>query len=168
MVVVLTADEILQMGLALLGYNQHRQANVQRATNILRFKAHYGSHPIVYAQIWEDLQTTTIPEARIDAQKMHPQYFLMATNFLARYPTEQEQASTFGICGSATRQRVSGAGFTLTATIHSPCFGSTSIEKKSVANSWRSTPLATRTRRATRKEIPYMLRSGTGTFAADR
>lgn len=103
MVVVLTADEILQMGLALIGFSQQRQANVQRTTNLLRFKAHYGSHPIVYAQIWEDLQTTTIPEARIDAQKIHPHNFLMATHFLARYPTEQEQASTFGICDKTAR-----------------------------------------------------------------
>ena len=40
--------------------------------------------------IWEDLQTTMVPEARIDGRKMKPAYFLMAINFLARYPTERE------------------------------------------------------------------------------
>ena len=57
MVVVLTVDKILQRGLALIGFNHCRQRSVSRATNLMRFRAHYGSNPIVYAQIWEDLQT---------------------------------------------------------------------------------------------------------------
>ena len=35
-------------------------------SNLERFRAHYGSNPIVYAQIWEDLLTTVIPDAQID------------------------------------------------------------------------------------------------------
>ena len=64
----------------------------------MRIKAHYRSNHIVYAQMWEDLQTTTIPEARIDSQKMDPDSFLMAIHFLAHYPTEQEQTGIFKIC----------------------------------------------------------------------
>ena len=62
------------------------------------FKAHHGSNPIVYAHIWEDLQMTTIPEARIDSRKMDPDSFLMAIHLLAGYLTEQEQTGIFKIC----------------------------------------------------------------------
>jgi hypothetical protein len=103
MVVVLTADEFLRMGLARIGFSPDRQESVSRAVNLKRFRAHYGSNPLVYAQIWEDLQTTMIPEARIDARTTKPDYFLMAINFLARYPTEQEQASRFNICDKTAR-----------------------------------------------------------------
>jgi hypothetical protein len=69
LIVVLTADEILRKGLNLVGLDRDRQRNMCRATNLQRFKSQYGSMPVVYAQIWEDLQTTAIPEARIDNKK---------------------------------------------------------------------------------------------------
>jgi hypothetical protein len=51
MVTVLTADEILWKGLVLVGYNCRCHDKVLRATNLGRFRAHYGSNPVVYAQI---------------------------------------------------------------------------------------------------------------------
>ena len=36
----------------------------------MRFRAHYGSNPIVYAQIWEDLQT--IPDEGNDSRQANP------------------------------------------------------------------------------------------------
>ena len=52
-----------------------------------RFKSFYGSKPIVCAQIWEDLQTTDIVEARIEAKSQKDvDYFLMAHHFLTCYP----------------------------------------------------------------------------------
>ena len=98
MAVVLTVDEFLQKGLELVGYNYDRQQKVARAANLMRFKAHYRSNPIGYAQIWEDLQTTMIPEARIDSRKMDPDSLLMAIHFLTCYLTEQEQTGIFKIC----------------------------------------------------------------------
>ena len=61
MVVLLTADELLRKGLELVGFDCSRQQRVCRATNLQRFKGHYGSNPVVYVQIWEDLQQ--MPEA---------------------------------------------------------------------------------------------------------
>ena len=98
MAVVLTVDEFLQKGLDLVGYNDDQQQKVAQAANLMCFKAHHGSNPIVYAQIWEDLQTTNIPEARIDSWKTDPDSFLMAIHFLVRYPTEEEQTGIFKIC----------------------------------------------------------------------
>lgn len=51
MVVILTPDEILRKGLYLVGFDRGRQENVVRATNLERFKAHFGSMPIVYAEL---------------------------------------------------------------------------------------------------------------------
>jgi hypothetical protein len=82
--VVLTTDEVLQKGLSMVGFDRDRQKNVSRETNLQRFRAHYGSNPIVYAQIWEDLSLLT----ETDAWKMDPDSFLMACHFLTRYPTE--------------------------------------------------------------------------------
>jgi len=98
MAVVLTVDEFLQKGLELVSYNYDQQQKVAQAAKLMHFKAHCGSNPIVYVQIWEDLQMTMIPEAHIDSQKMDPDSFLMAIHFLARYLTKQEQTGIFKIC----------------------------------------------------------------------
>ena len=104
MVEILTANEILRKGLELVGFDWHRQRNVSRPTNLQRFRAHYGSNPVVYAQIWEDLQTTAIPEARIDTKIADSDNFLMAIRFLKGYPTESEQAGIFKLCEKVVRK----------------------------------------------------------------
>jgi hypothetical protein len=84
--VVLTADEILAKGLELQGFERTtRQSKASHSLNVSRFKSFYGSHPIVYAQLWEDLQTTAIPEARVDARTTTIDYFLMSLYFLKCY-----------------------------------------------------------------------------------
>ena len=101
MVVILTADEILRKGLLLVGFNVRRQQNVQRKTNVERFKDHFGSDPVVYAQIWEDLQMTENPEARI-SEKATADAFLQAIHFLRR--TEGERSGTFKMCKTTARE----------------------------------------------------------------
>ncbi len=96
MVLILTTDEILRKGLLLVGFDVRRQQNVKRETNIGRFKTHYGSHPVVLAQIWEDLQTTENPEARI-SEKASADLFLQGMHFLKCYPKETERSGTFKI-----------------------------------------------------------------------
>ena len=91
MVVILTTNEILRKGLKLVGFDWRSQQNVSRPINVRCFNVHYGSDPILYAQIWEDLQTTACPEACIDTEKSDANYFLMAIHFLKCYPTEQQQ-----------------------------------------------------------------------------
>lgn len=103
MVIILTANEFLRKGLEMVGFDRRRQQRVKRATNIQRFKDYYGSRPIVYAQIWEDLQTTDIQDARIDSSKCCVESFLMAIHFLKCYPTEGVRAGTFNICERTAR-----------------------------------------------------------------
>ena len=104
MVVVLTADELLRKGLELVGFDRSRQQRVCRATNLKRFKGHYGSNPIVYAQIWEDLSLLQTAEATVkNFWKMDPDSFLMAFHFLTRYPTEHKQSGIFKICEKTAR-----------------------------------------------------------------
>jgi hypothetical protein len=58
MLIATRPDEILQEGLEIGGFNRQQQQRVKRNTNLRQFRAMYGSNPIVYAQIIEDLQTT--------------------------------------------------------------------------------------------------------------
>ena len=62
---IIAPDDLMFIGLELVGFNAYRQRNVKRATNLKRFKSFYGSAPIVYANIWADLLTTDIEEARL-------------------------------------------------------------------------------------------------------
>jgi hypothetical protein len=87
MVVILTADGMMRIGLEMGGFDGRRQNKACRALNLRRFMAHFRSNPIAYAQIWEDLQTTMIPKARIDG-KVCVESFLMAILFLKIYPTD--------------------------------------------------------------------------------
>ena len=101
---ILTSHEIMQLGLTWAGYDRYRQSRVQRATNLTRFKSHYGSLPIVCAQIWEDLQTTELPEARVERNYLDLKYFLLAMNWLYRYDTDEELSATFGHCSKTLRK----------------------------------------------------------------
>lgn len=104
-VVVLTVDEMLAKGLELMGCNSLlRQQNVSRLQNVSRFKALFGSDPVVYAQLWEDLQTTEIPGARIDGRATGIDHYLMAVYFLWCYPTESHLAGLFNICEKSVRK----------------------------------------------------------------
>jgi hypothetical protein len=72
-----------------------RESRIARRESCIGdFKAVYGIHPLVLAQIWEDLQSTAIPTARIDNTKKRSvrlKNFLRANHFLMRYPTERER-----------------------------------------------------------------------------
>jgi hypothetical protein len=105
MVVIFTPDEVLRIELEVVGFDHCRQNNVHRNTNLSRFKSHYGSLPIVYAQIWEDFQTTEVAEARIAVPKLVDfDYFLMAIHFLKCYPTEKQQEGIFKCCEKTARK----------------------------------------------------------------
>ena len=52
----------------------------------------------MYAQIWDDLQITGIPEASIDATKTDLESFLMGIYFLKCYPNEAQLSAIFKIC----------------------------------------------------------------------
>jgi hypothetical protein len=106
---ILTDDEVLAKGLAMVGYNEERQARVKRATNIDRFKDHYGSIPVVYAQLWEDLQMTNIAAARVagSPKKLLKafKYFMSTLHFLTVYSTESQRGGSFASCERTCRDK---------------------------------------------------------------
>jgi hypothetical protein len=95
---ILTPNEIMKMGLKLVGFNRRRILRVwSRKTNVDRFKGFFGASPSVYAEIWEDPQKTDVFEARVPVQDRNPKCFLMAMHHLKRHPTELEREAMFDI-----------------------------------------------------------------------
>ena len=96
----LTAKEMLKAGLEKV-FNVARIHRVkgdpwQSRRNLQRFKDHYGASCYVASQIWNELQTTGIDEARIDdCKKLSVDFYLEALNFLYRYSRESERESAF-------------------------------------------------------------------------
>ena len=65
-----------------------------------RFRSHFGADPDVLAHIWEDLQTTSLPEANINRhftarKKKELKPFFAAMHFLKRHETENERERTW-------------------------------------------------------------------------
>jgi hypothetical protein len=62
---LLTALEILRIGLVLAGFSMERTV-LDGDLNLRRFKAFYGSSHDTLAAIWDDMRTCTIVQARPD------------------------------------------------------------------------------------------------------
>ena len=102
MVLNVTPYMMLDNGLEFAGYT-FRNERVKADTWNSRFKAPYGSDPIVYSKLFEDLQTTEIAEAQIHEGKISLRYFLMTIYFLRQYPTEKILESRFGVSEKTAR-----------------------------------------------------------------
>lgn len=101
MVLIVTPRMMLENGLAFIGYNV--RDGVDAGTWDRRFRGHYGSDPLVYSKLFEDLQTTPIVEARIQEDKISLHYFLMTVYFLRHYPTELVVESVFKVSEKTAR-----------------------------------------------------------------
>ena len=98
-ILVYSTDQVLWRGLELAGMERRKFERQKRQTNLEDFRGIYGTHPMVLAVLWEKLQTTKTPSARIDTTKkrsVHLKNFLRAIYFLFRYPTEVERKVKFG------------------------------------------------------------------------
>jgi hypothetical protein len=101
---IVMPSEFMEMGLAVF-YKPHRILQSSKATNIERFKKHFGVKPFVCSTIWEDLQTSTSPDLDnqgtpllpVQGNKLKPRHFLMALHHLKRYPTELEREGPWDI-----------------------------------------------------------------------
>ena len=62
LILTVEPSELLREGLHLAGFDDRRQQSVCRATNLMRFRSFYGSNPLVYVAILEDLQMTDLPD----------------------------------------------------------------------------------------------------------
>jgi hypothetical protein len=94
---ILTVDDMLITGLSLGGYTKQRIERAKGSTNIDRYKSLYGSSPRVCAMIWEDFQTTSLPNAHVLPRDRKVKWFLIALHHLKRYPTEFEREAKFDV-----------------------------------------------------------------------
>jgi hypothetical protein len=101
---VVTEAAILRKGLKWAGFNRQRQGRVKLETNRMRFRAFYGSDPIVYAVLLHDLQTTDLDEARIELDEDGVKPFFLAISWLYSYYTEAQLAGRFGYCERTCRK----------------------------------------------------------------
>jgi len=89
---------MLRVGLEMAGCEEKRQNRVCRVTQIANFKDMHGAEPVVCAEIWHDLQTTTIPEARINTgfRSCTMRVFLISLRFLKKCDTWKGRSASSG------------------------------------------------------------------------
>lgn len=92
---------MLSKGLALIGYAcQH--GNVSDKTWVYRFRGFYGSDPVVYSKLFEDLKEKSLSECNRQDQ-LSIDYFLMTIYFLRCYPTELHISALFKVSEKTAR-----------------------------------------------------------------
>ena len=104
MVVNISPLQFLKLGLEVVGYDARRQRRTKMAKNVERFRGNYSIGPGACSATFHDLQTTAIPEARID--KPSSIYFLIAINWLATYKKEAEMAGHFALDDNTLRNHI--------------------------------------------------------------
>ena len=85
---VLGANEILDIGLQMAGADEN-QRDTALNTRLGYFRTAYGSHPLVYARIWDDLYQTGIDSER----KVN--YFFLSLFWMKEYDKERDLALRF-------------------------------------------------------------------------
>jgi len=92
--------QALVIGLRVANYSDRQIRRASRKANLERFQDSYGVHPLVYCEIWKDLQTTNIAAARIDTTKPSCTLvtFFEAIRFLKKYDTELDRSSQTNHC----------------------------------------------------------------------
>ena len=66
---ILSPSDVMQKGLGYIGIGREQQAKMSLKVKVEDFKAHYGSSPLVIADIWHDLCHTSIEEARLEEKE---------------------------------------------------------------------------------------------------
>ncbi len=78
----------------MVGFDWNRR--VQRKARIRYFEGWFGADPMVYSEIWEDLQRTDIEEARIEVSSVVEfDLFLLAPILVKCYPTRDRLGTQF-------------------------------------------------------------------------
>ena len=94
-IVVVTDEEMLYIGLELLGWTRERLDRRKRVeTNVEQYHGMYGVDPSATVKLWHDLQSTQIEDARVYADDTSLEKLHWALHFLYRYPTEKERERT--------------------------------------------------------------------------
>ena len=66
---IISPEQMLRRGLRAVGCENYKQNRRLDKTNVGSFKSVYGKHPLHLCRVWRDLQTTDIPEARMEEAK---------------------------------------------------------------------------------------------------
>ena len=83
-----SAVKFLQRGLERAGFTPWQIQQNNNKKNVERFRAHYGSNPIVLEKQWQDLQNTQIAEAKVNLRVHNWNDLLMTHYYMRLYPTE--------------------------------------------------------------------------------
>jgi hypothetical protein len=103
--IVFTVDEIQDEGLALVGLNLAPQERGGIKRNARRFMENFGSSPAACAVIWHDLQSTSIPAARISPKSAKEvRKFLLSMYYLYNYPKEKRIPGAVKVCDRTARE----------------------------------------------------------------
>lgn len=95
---ILTTDEVLARGLEPVNYDVIRQESVKQKTRVRQFKTHFGSHPSIYAELWEALQTSDDQNVCVASNSSKDiDMFLKSIFYLKSYPLDDVLASRFGL-----------------------------------------------------------------------
>lgn len=97
-------EEVLQRGLPLVGFEQKRIDSVNDKKNNSRFRTHCASSPLVISIVWDMLLTADNENAWVSPDIANFNYFLMAIDFLACHPTENEGEARFGVSDRTHRK----------------------------------------------------------------
>ena len=88
-------EEMMKTALRYRGYTERRLKRAKGKTNIFRFKHHFGISPVTAVWVYTDLQTTNIPEAKIQGGELDLKYFLMGLHYIRKYPSNEDQGVVF-------------------------------------------------------------------------
>jgi len=88
-------DRFAFLALTLMGFRLENEAAARTKNNVDRFLSCFGTTPEAASAIFDDLQTTTIQQARIESKDIKFKYFVMTFNWLKSYKTEHENAGSF-------------------------------------------------------------------------
>ena len=100
---VVSPSQVMSRGLTLVRFPLERQ-RVRRSKNLERFKAHFGSVPVVYSMIWSDLQSHGLVNVAENGDRLED--FLVAVFFLKVYPKENPAEGTLGLSDTHIRKLV--------------------------------------------------------------
>jgi hypothetical protein len=102
------SNEILSIGLKLLGFTDKqlsRKSKHKRRRLKKLFTSNFGAGPHVVAQMWEDMQTTTINEAYLALEERNFSHFLYTFHFIKAYPTEAQRVGKWHECDRVLRDQ---------------------------------------------------------------
>jgi hypothetical protein len=95
-------DEVLQRGLAMVG---HGNSKIKREAQLVCFRSSFGCNPVDLAALWEDLQTTSVPAAKVSTSSESDfANFLWCVHWLKVYDTEANLAGKAGLCECTVRK----------------------------------------------------------------